>query len=110
QRRTRIRHLVERIAVRADHVEIELTEASRDLFVDAAPSGAIHIAIVMKKGAGGRQIAARDIASARIDRSLVKAIAWARNLRERLERDGKSLDDLAREDGCTRPYVSRSEE
>jgi hypothetical protein len=36
----------------------------------------------------------------------VKAIAWARNLRQRLECDGKSLDELAREDGCSRPYVS----
>ena len=41
-----------------------------------------------------------------LDRSLVKAIAWARDLRQRLERDGKSLDELAREDGCSRPYVS----
>jgi site-specific DNA recombinase len=106
QRRGRIRHLVERITIRADHVEIGLTEAGGTLFVDSAPSGAIHIAIVMKKGTGGRQIAARDLASARIDRSLVNAIAWARNLRERLERDGKSLEELAREDGCSRPYVS----
>ena len=36
----------------------------------------------------------------------MKAIAWARNLRQRLERDGKSLDELAREDGCSRPDVS----
>jgi site-specific DNA recombinase len=42
----------------------------------------------------------------RVDPSLVKAIAWARDLRQRLERDGKSLDELAREDGCSRPYVS----
>src|SRR4029077_6607778 len=48
----------------------------------------------------------RDIASARVDRSLVKAIACARDLRRRLEREGKSLDELAREDGCSRPYVS----
>lgn len=106
QRRDRIRHLVERITIDADHVEIGLTDAGRDLFVDAAPSGSVHVATVMKKGTGGRQIAARDLASARLDRSLVKAIAWARNLRERVERDGKSLDELAREDGCSRPYVS----
>ena len=60
----------------------------------------------MKAGVGGRQIVPRDGVSARVDRSLVKAIAWARNLRHRLERDGKSLDELAREDGCSRPYVS----
>ena len=53
-----------------------------------------------------RQIVPRDTASARIDRSLVKAIAWARDLRQRLESDGKSLEELARGDGCSRPYVS----
>jgi len=58
--------------------------------VEAAPPGSMHIAIVMRAGAGGRQIVRRDIASARVDRSLMKAIAWARDLRQRLERDGKS--------------------
>ncbi|MGZ5913527.1 MAG: hypothetical protein ACXWLB_26905 [Reyranella sp.] len=39
---------------------------------------------------------------------MVKAIAWARDLRLRLrlEREGKFLDELAREDRCSRPYVS----
>lgn len=106
QRRGRIRHLVERITIRADHVEVGLTEAGRTQFVDTAPSGSVRVAIVMRKGVGGRQVAPRDLRSARIDRSLVRAIARARNLRERLERDGKSLDELAREDGCSRPYVS----
>jgi site-specific DNA recombinase len=64
------------------------------------------IATVMKAGVGGRQIVPRDVGSRRIDRSLVKAIAWARDLRQRFERGGKSLDELAREDGCSRPYVS----
>jgi site-specific DNA recombinase len=37
----------------------------------------------------------------------VKAIAWAHDLRHRLERrDDIGLRDLAREDGCSRPYVS----
>jgi site-specific DNA recombinase len=105
QKRERIKRLIERITVRADDVEIGLTEAARDLFADAAPSGLMCIATVMKAGVGGRQIVPRDVGS-RIDRSLVKAIAWARDLRQRLERDGKSLDELAREDGCSRPYVS----
>ncbi|MEA2817423.1 MAG: site-specific recombinase, partial [Rhodospirillaceae bacterium] len=60
----------------------------------------------MRAGAGGRQIVPRDGASTRVDRSLVKAIAWARDLRHRLEHEGKSQDELAREDGCWRPYVS----
>jgi len=42
-----------------------------------------------------------------VDRSLVKAIARAHDLRQRLERNGNiDLNDLAREDGCSRPYVS----
>jgi site-specific DNA recombinase len=106
QKRKRIKHIVGRTTIHADNIEIGLTEAGRDLFVDAAPSGAMRIATVMKAGVGGRQIVPRDGVSARVDRSLVKAIAWARNLRQRLERDGKSLDELAREDGCSRPYVS----
>jgi len=44
---------------------------------------------------------------ARVDRSLVKAIARAYDLRHRLECNGGiGLHDLAREDGCTRPYIS----
>jgi site-specific DNA recombinase len=105
-KRERIKRLIERITIRADNVEIGLTEPGRDLFADAAPSGSIRIATVMKASVGGRQIVPRDGASVRVDRSLVKAIAWARDLRQRLERDGKSLDELAREDGCSRPYVS----
>jgi site-specific DNA recombinase len=106
RKRERIKHLVERITIHADNIEIGLTEAAYDLFVDTAPSGSVRIATVMKAGVGGGQIVPRDGASARVDRSLVKAIAWARDLRQRLERDGKSLDELAREDGCSRPYVS----
>jgi len=74
--------------------------------VSEEASGSMRIATVMKAGVGGRQIVPRDGASARVDRSLVKAIAWARDLRQRMERDGKSLDELARQDGCSRPYVS----
>ncbi len=105
QKRERIKRLLERITIRADNIEIGLTEAGRELFVEA-PSGAIHIATVMKAGVGGRQIVPRDGAWGRFDRSLVKAIAWARDLRQRLERDGKSLDELAHEEGCSRPHVS----
>jgi site-specific DNA recombinase len=106
QKGERIKHLIERITIGADDVEIRLAEPGQDLFADTAPSGSMRIATVMKAGVGGRQIVPRDGASARVDRSLVKAIAWARDLRHRLERDGKSLDELACEDGCSRPYVS----
>jgi DNA invertase Pin-like site-specific DNA recombinase len=103
QKRERTKRLIEKVTIHTDNVEIKLTEAGRDLFVDAAPSGSMSIATVMKAGMGGRQIVPRVGGSTRVDRSLVKAIAWAR---QRLERDGKSLDELAREDGCSRPYVS----
>jgi len=63
QKRERIKHIVGRITIHADNIEIGLTEAGRDLFVDAAPSGAMRIATVMKAGVGGRQIVSRDIAS-----------------------------------------------
>jgi DNA invertase Pin-like site-specific DNA recombinase len=106
QKRERMKRLIEKVTIHTDNVEIRLTEAGRDLFVDAAPSGSMSIATAMKSGVGGRQMVPRDGGPARADRSLVKAIAWARDLRQRLERDGKSLDELAREDGCSRPYVS----
>jgi DNA invertase Pin-like site-specific DNA recombinase len=106
QKGERTKQLIERMTIRTDNVEIRLTEAGRDLFADAAPSGLVSIATVMKAGVGGRQIVPREGALARVDRSLVKAIARARDLRQRLERDAKSLDELAREDGCSRPYVS----
>ena len=106
QKRERIKRLVERITIRADGVEIGLTEVGRDQLSGVAPSGLMCIGTVMKRGVGGRQIVPRDSALARVDRSLVKAIAWARDLRNRLERKGKSLDELAREEGCSRPYVS----
>ena len=63
----------------------------------------------MKAGLGGRQLVQQSgPASGRLDRSLVKAIAWAHDLRHRLERsDDIGVRDLAREDGCSRPYVIR---
>ena len=106
QKRERIKHLVERITIRVDDFEIVLTEVGRNQLSGVAPSGSMCIATVMRPGVGGRQLVPREGAAARVDRSLVKAIAWARDLRQRLERDGKSLDELAREDGCSRPYVS----
>jgi hypothetical protein len=81
QKRERIERLTERIVICADSVEIGLTEPGRDLFADATPSAVVRIATVMRAGVGGRQIVPRDGASARVDRSLVKAIAWARDLR-----------------------------
>lgn len=109
QKRQHVARLVERITILADSVEIKLTVAGRDVVsVDAAPSGLVHIATTMKAGLGGRQIVPHgSTAPTRIDRSLVKAIARAHDLRYRLERNGDiGLHDLAREDGCSRPYVS----
>jgi hypothetical protein len=75
--------------------------------VDAAKAGLMHIATTMKANLGGRQIVPQVTVSARVDRSLVKAIARAHDLRHRLERkDDIGLHGLAREDGCSRPYVS----
>jgi site-specific DNA recombinase len=106
KKREHLKRLIKKITMRAGEVEVGLTDVGRDQFVDVAPSGSMRIATVMKASLGGRQIVPSDGPSARVDRSLVKAIAWARDLRHRLERDGKSLDELARENGCSRPYVS----
>jgi len=109
RKREQIERLVERTTILADTVEIKLTEAGSNLIAgDAAKSGLVRIAITMKAALGGRQIVQRGSAEvARVDRSLVKAIARAYDLRHRLECNGGiGLHDLAREDGCTRPYIS----
>ena len=85
-------------------LEIVLTEAGQALLPEAASTGSLRIATVMKAGRGGRRLVP-SAPAARIDKSLVKALAWARDLRRRLEH-GKSLNELAREDSCSRPYVS----
>jgi len=100
----RLRRLVKTVTIRADHIEIVLTEAERPLLPKAASTGSLYIATVMKAGRGGRRLVP-SAPAARIDKSLVKALAWARDLRWRLEH-GKSLNELAREDNCSRPYVS----
>jgi site-specific DNA recombinase len=103
-RHARLGHLVKRVTIHPDGVEIVLTDAGRLLLPEAALTGSLRIATVMKAGRGGRRLAASASAT-RIDKSLVKALAWARDLRARLEH-GKSLNELAREDNCSRPYVS----
>jgi site-specific DNA recombinase len=100
----RIRHLVEKITIHADSAEIVLTGEGRDLLPEAASTGVLRVATVMKGSRGGRKLVSSALA-ARLDRSLVRALAWARNLRWRLEH-GKPLNELARDDGCSRPYVS----
>ena len=102
--RERLGHLVKRVTIHPDSVEIVLTEAGQALLPEAASTGPLRIATVMKAGRGGRRLVPSAVASG-IDKSLVKALAWARDLRWRLEH-GKSLSELAREDSCSRPYVS----
>ncbi len=99
-----LRRLVKSVTIHADRIEIDLTEAGRPLSPEAASAGSLRIATVMKAGRGGRRLVPSAPAM-RIDKSLVKALAWARDLRRRLEH-GKSLDELALKDRCTRPYVS----
>jgi site-specific DNA recombinase len=106
QKRERIKQLAERITIHSESVEIRVTAVGRETLTGGVASGSLRIATILKAGVGGRQIVPRDTVSTRIDRSLVKAIAWARDLRQRLERDGASLDDLACQEGCSRPYVS----
>lgn len=100
----RLRRLVKRVTIHADCIEIVLTETGRPLLPEAASTGSLRIATVMKAGRGGRRLVP-SAPAARIDKSLLKALAWARDLRRRLEH-GKPLNELAREDSCSRPYVS----
>jgi site-specific DNA recombinase len=100
----RLRRLVKAVTIHADHVEIVLTDTGRPLLPEARSTGSLFIATVLKTGRGGRRLMPSASAT-RIDKSLVKALAWARDLRRRLEH-GKSLNELAREDRCSRPYVS----
>ena len=88
-----------------DSVEIKGTDVGRDALAEAG-SGVLRIATVLNAGVGGKQIVSRHAATTRVDRSLVKAIVWARDLRQRLEREGVSLNELARQEGCSRPYIS----
>jgi site-specific DNA recombinase len=99
-----LRRLVEKVTIHADRVEVVLTQAGRDAMPEAARTGVICIATVMKAGRGGHQLVS-SAPAARVDRSLLKALAWARDLRRRLE-NGTPLNKLAREDGRSRPYVS----
>jgi hypothetical protein len=105
QKRIRLRQLVECVVIGGGSVEIKVTDAGRETLAEA-DTGSLPIATMLKAGIGGKQIVSRHAATARVDRSLVKAIVWARDLRQRLEREGRSLDDLARQQGCSRPYVS----
>jgi DNA invertase Pin-like site-specific DNA recombinase len=105
QKRIRLKQLVDRIVISRDSVGIKVTDAGRETLAEA-DSGSLRVVTVLKAAIGGKQIVSRHAVTARVDRSLVKAIAWARDLRQRLEREGASLDELARQEGCSRPYVS----
>jgi DNA invertase Pin-like site-specific DNA recombinase len=105
EKRIRLKRLVNRIVISRDSVEMKVTDAGRETLAEA-DSGALRIETAPKAGIGGKQIVSRHAATARVDRSLVKAIVWARDLRQRLEREGASLDELARQEGCSRPYAS----
>ncbi|MBN9488999.1 MAG: recombinase family protein [Alphaproteobacteria bacterium] len=105
QKRTRLKQLMDRVVISRDCVEIKVTDAGRETLSEV-DSGSLRIETMLKAAVGGKQIVSRNAAMARVDRSLVKAIAWARDLRQRLERECTSLDELARQEGCSRPYVS----
>lgn len=105
EKRNSLWQLVDRVVINGDSVAIQVTDAGRETLAGAG-SGSLRIATVLKAGLGGKQIVFSHAAAARLDRSLVKAIVWARDLRQRLERGGASLDELARQEGCSRPYVS----
>lgn len=105
EKRSRLKQLVERVVITSDSIEIKVTDAGHEALTEAH-SGMLRIATALKAGPGGKQIVSPYASPARVDRSLVKAIVWARDLRWRLERVGASLEELARQEGCSRPYIS----
>jgi hypothetical protein len=105
EKRGRLKHLVDRVVISGDCVEIGVTDAGRETLTEA-DSGLLRIPTALKAGRGGKQIVCSHATATRVDRSLVKAIVRARDLRRRLEGGGASLDELARQEGCSRPYVS----
>jgi DNA invertase Pin-like site-specific DNA recombinase len=105
QKRIRLKQFVDRVVISRDSVEIKVTDAGRETLAEA-DTGSLRIATMLKAGVGGKQIVSGHSFTVRVDRSLVRAIVWARDLRQRLEQEGASLDELARQEGCSRPYVS----
>jgi hypothetical protein len=107
-KRERIVQLIERVVVAAGSVDVQLSDAGRTLLGVSGRDGQIRIDVVMKRGCGGQKLVPREhVVVARPDRALIRAMARAHDLRDRLERGGDiGLRDLACEDKCTRPYVS----
>ena len=113
RKREQIVQLIERVTIAANSLEIKLSDAGRALVEaaglrDLTDNGLVRVEVIMKRARGGQQMVPGDrIVVARPERALLRAVARANDLRDRLERGGDvGLHDLAREDRCTRPYVS----
>lgn len=113
-RRAALRRLVERIVVSAKMIELSLSAAAMAALAtggngqDEPTDGAIQIATTMAPRGRAQILMPSDgVQQARPDRAMLKAIARAHDLRTRLDAGGEvSLQGLATQEGCTRPYIS----
>ncbi len=111
-RRDELNRLVERAVVRANSIDMHLTAtglASRSAAGFESPEdGVVRFETAIVRRHRARVVLTRDELERRQpDRTMLKAIAQAHHLRRRLETDhAVSLQDLANDAGCTRPYLS----
>ena len=79
QKRARLKQFVDRVVISRHSVEIKVTDEGRETLAEA-DFGSLRIETMLKASAGGKQIVSQYTLTARIDRSLVKAIVSARGL------------------------------
>ena len=107
-----LNRLVERVVVRASSIDIQLTAtglAARSAAgFEPSEDSVVHIETAIVRRHRARVVLAREELERRQpDRTMLKAIAQAHYLRRRLETDHSvSVQDLASDAGCTRPYLS----
>jgi hypothetical protein len=112
ERRNELNRLVERVVVRASSTDMQLTTTGQGRRSAAGfeppEDDVVHVETAIVRRHRARVVLTRDELECRQpDRTMLKAIAQAHHLRRRLETDhAVSLQHLANDAGCTRPYVS----
>ncbi len=108
ERAERIREIVQRVDLHAEHVEIRVNKC----VAGGGKRTKIRIPFQLEKWGGERIISLPDgyehNHKPRLDRALIKAVARAHSWREELEQ-GKttSVADLAEKEGCTERYIRK---
>lgn len=108
-----LRDLLEGAVVKADGVEIILTDQGVRALSGPADGAAarFEVPVQLKHGAGGTSIVALEGAAPqapKVDRALVRAVVRANRWRELLEAgEARTAYDLARREQCRVSYVQR---